>query len=367
MTADLIVFVTATLEPSGANSQALAVARALVEEQRRVIWLALDRLGPLSGVLEQHRIATHLVRRRGNWDLIAANHISQLMRALRPDVLHFWDWPSARWFDWFGSQSNIGRAVVSVRGVGRKDTPYAWWHATMAYQATMAFNCPEARSAMARHLRRPARLEVIFDGVSAAPRRRAGAARSNDDIRRELGLPADARLIGSVAPLVPAANLKDAIWATDLLQVAGDDVHLLICGDGPARPNLQRYARQCGVRERVHFLGWRTDVTRWLGQLDLLWHPGWRDTPSLAVLEALAARVPVVACDSPGHRRSIVDGQSGYLVAAGDRANLARRAQRLLENRELAVRLGTAGRKFVRQEHNLERMVGAYRRLYDRL
>ena len=117
----------------------------------------------------------------------------------------------------------------------------------------------------------------------------------------QLGLPDDARLIGTAGPLVGAERVKDLIWTADLLKCVRDDVHLLVLGDGPQRWRLERYRRQVEITDRVHLLGRRADEPAILASLDCFWL-GAGERLSTALLEAMAAGVPVVIADTPVHR-----------------------------------------------------------------
>ena len=125
-------------------------------------------------------------------------------------------------------------------------------------------------------------------------------------------------MIAAVGRLWPQKRLKDVIWATDLLRVIRDDVYLLVIGDGPQRAALQRYALLCRVDDRVRFLGVRSDVLQLLPHCELLWlASGYEGLPN-AVLEAMAAGIPVVATDVPGTRQLVVHGETGFLLPVGD-------------------------------------------------
>jgi glycosyltransferase involved in cell wall biosynthesis len=183
----------------------------------------------------------------------------------------------------------------------------------------------------------------------------------------ELGLPAGSRLIGLVGRLVPHKRVKDAIWAADLLKVVRKDVHLLIFGDGPHRDRLRMFRDQVRIGDHVHFLGLRSDMQRFYPHFDLLWSTSAYEGQSNAILEAMAAGVPVVAGDIPGTREMVIHNQTGLLVQVGDRAGFAREAHRLLEDAELARRLGQAGRERVGSDYTVEKMVEKYIEMYNRL
>ena len=204
------------------------------------------------------------------------------------------------------------------------------------------------------------KFRLIPNGVAQA----AASDVSRHELLRELGLPADARLIAAVGRLSPEKRLKDLIWAADLLKVVRDDAHLLIVGDGPMRSRLERYMRAIGIQEHVHFLGLRHDVPRLLAHCDLLWLASESEGMPNVVMEAMAAGLPVVASDISGNRDLVVPGETGYLTPLGDRGALARFANKILDDPELAHRLGAAGRRRVEQEFSVEAMVERHAALY---
>ena len=173
-------------------------------------------------------------------------------------------------------------------------------------------NSEGVRDFYVRHGTPAERVRVIPNGVAHArvrrPRRGATAGRAGI-------CPSNSRLIGLVGRLWPQKRVKDAIWAADLLKVIRDDVHLLVIGDGPQRDRLRRFRDQVRIRDKVHFLGERGDVPRLLPHFDVLWSTSGYEGQSNAILEAMAAGVPVVATDIPGTRELVVPDVTGYLRA----------------------------------------------------
>ena len=100
---------------------------------------------------------------------------------------------------------------------------------------------------------------------------------------------------------------------------------------------------------------------------DVFWSTSAREGQSNAILEAMAAGVPVVATDIAGTRDLVVPEATGYLAAVGHRAGFTRWTQRLLDDAALRERLGEAGRQRVRSEFGLEKMVARYVELYRKL
>ena len=136
-----------------------------------------------------------------------------------------------------------------------------------------------------------------------------------------------------------------------------DDAHLLIFGAGPHRERLVRFRDQVEIADKVHFLGERGDLDEFLPHLDQFWSTRRLPGQSQAVLEAMAAGVPVVATDVPGTRDLIEHEATGYLFAPGHRAGLARWAEHLLNHPDTARQIGAAGRQRVENEFSAEKMI----------
>ena len=200
---------------------------------------------------------------------------------------------------------------------------------------------------------RPRKFTLIPNGIAPA----VASTISRAELLAELGLPADARIVGAVNRLWPQKRVKDLIWAADLLKVIRPDVHLLVIGDGPHRDRLIRFRRQVVIEDKVHFLGERADVAQLMPHFDALWLASEYEGLPNVIMEAMSHGVPVVATDIPGNRDLVIPGETGFLVRVGDRAGLARHTNKLLDDAELSRRLGEAGRRRILAEFSVEKMV----------
>ena len=110
-------------------------------------------------------------------------------------------------------------------------------------------------------------------------------------------------------------------------------------------------------------------MPRLLPHFDVLWSTSAYEGQSNAIMEAMAAGVPVVATDIPGTRDLVVHGQTGYLVPVGEpcRAAVAKHSNHLLDDPDLAGRFGQAARQRMLDEFSVEKMVGRYADLYRSL
>ncbi|MFL5863021.1 MAG: glycosyltransferase [Solirubrobacteraceae bacterium] len=154
------------------------------------------------------------------------------------------------------------------------------------------------------------------------------------DIRAELGLAPDARIIGVAAILRVEKALEVMITALAQVRERFPDAHLVIAGDGPQRGDLERHVSSRGLAGTVHFLGQRRDVTSILETVDVgALSSDWEGMP-LFVLECMATGTPVVATDVGGIPEMIAHDRTGLLVPPRDPGALATAISTLLGDPE---------------------------------
>ena len=143
--------------------------------------------------------------------------------------------------------------------------------------------------------------------------------------------------------------------------------HLVLVGDGVRRPHLERSARQLGIAGRCHFLGHRLDVPAILARASVAVSASYAEGISNAILEGMAARLPVVATAVGGSPEIVRDGSTGFLVPPGAPAALARGLLDLLGSAQRRRRMGEAGRRLVEREFGIDQMRRSYDALYEDL
>lgn len=185
--------------------------------------------------------------------------------------------------------------------------------------------------------------------------------------RRELGVPADAPLIGTVARVTNQKNPLLFVEAAARVLPAVPTAHFVWCGDGELRAEAERRAQALGIAARCHFLGHREDARPILASLDLFWLTSNYESFGLATAEAMALCLPVVATDVVGTRDVLAAGQAGVLVPPRDAAALAGATLSLLREPERMRELGQAGRARVHERYTLDRMLASTAALYESL
>lgn len=208
------------------------------------------------------------------------------------------------------------------------------------------------------------KIVVIRNGITLS--KFAGRSRSAG-LRRELGLPLSARLVAVFSRLNRFKGVEYFLDAAAVLAGKVPDVCFLVVGDGGNKKELEEYACQLGLAQRIVFTGFRSDVPDLLSEVAISVLPSLSEGTSNTLLESMAAGVPVIATRVGGNPEVIEDGVSGLLVPPRDSAALAAAMDRLLEDESLARVLGQAAMRRVSELFSLEGSVHETEHLYQRL
>jgi glycosyltransferase involved in cell wall biosynthesis len=184
--------------------------------------------------------------------------------------------------------------------------------------------------------------------------------------RAELGFPGDSFLILGIGNLIPRKAFHHAI---ECLKDLPQHVHLLLVGEGPERARLEALSERLVVKRRVHLLGRRRyfDIPRILAASDALVHPSYSEGMPRAVHEAQAMKKPVVCSAIDGMVDQVIDGVSGFLCPRGATQPLSRALLSLMNDQEMRVRMGAAGRAHVMTNFDSQKVMGRWQTLLNSL
>lgn len=186
------------------------------------------------------------------------------------------------------------------------------------------------------HLKTP---EVEFiDGVGINAEVIYETPNDRDGIREMLGIPKDQLIMISVGEVNQNKNHKAAIEALSLCKTK--NIHYVIAGVGKCVDEHLAFARLCNVEDKVHFLGFRKDVYKILKASDIFVFPSYREGLSVALTEAMACKLPVVASRIRGNIDLIDENLGGFLSKPSDVKSIAKHIDTLAENSELRYTMG---------------------------
>ena len=185
--------------------------------------------------------------------------------------------------------------------------------------------------------------------------------------RRELGIPADAPVVGILAALRPEKNHELFLNGAKQITQQFPNAHFVLIGDGQRRPTLEALVTELGIAETTHFLGSRSDVAEILPAINVVALTSHNEASPVSILEALSCGVPVVSVRVGSVPETVLPGQTGELFEPGDLDGFVAATLDLLQNPSKSKAMGIQGRQHVIGNCSLDAMVQGYESLIDRI
>lgn len=223
---------------------------------------------------------------------------------------------------------------------------------------------PDLEESLALKIGRPEQYLLIRSGIEIEAYRDVAIGRA--EARRRIGIPEDAFVVGTVGRLSAQKAPLDLVEAFARVAASRADAHLVLVGDGPLRPDVEKRIASAGLDGRVHLLGLRRDVPELLRAFDVFTLPSRYEGLPRVFPQAMAARLPLVATRVDGAVEAIAPGENGWLVEVGDIEGLAARFLELAADPERRRRMGERGFERV-EEFSARRMVEQLQELYTKL
>lgn len=230
-------------------------------------------------------------------------------------------------------------------------------------------------------LRLPARIVAVsaaglehLEHVCRVPRSRLILIHNGIDLSRfvpaplsdNTGEPGQAPVrLGMVAQLTPPKGWRDFIAVIGRLHAQGANVQGLIVGEGELRAELEAHVAQQGLGQVIAFTGFRADVAPVLATFDALLFTSHREGLSVAILEAMASGLPIIATNVGGTREQVITGENGFLSEPGDIDYLTRCALDLVRDPTSRRRMGNASRALAERAFSERRMLEQYAECYQ--
>ncbi len=201
----------------------------------------------------------------------------------------------------------------------------------------------------------PEKYQVVYSGMDIGTF--LNAERS-EELRSKLNIPADAKVIATLARLFELKGYDDVLKGFPLVLKSVPQAHLLIIGDGILRKSLEAEAVEKGFADRVHFAGLVSPdkVPEYLIQADILWHLSLREGLPRSVVQALACGIPACGYQLDGTPEVIHNGETGCCVPPRDVESIVKGTLEFLQDPEKAQKAAAAGKALVRERFDKERM-----------
>ncbi|MGE0060287.1 MAG: glycosyltransferase [Dehalococcoidia bacterium] len=277
--------------------------------------------------------------------LLHARRVAKLVQSLKPDLVHALHLTS---YGFLAALTNVHPLIVSVWGTDVLEapnlTPFHRWLTRYALGRADLVTATGLHLATATlpYVPQDRGVTVVPYGVDMTqfkPKKRRARKKT---------------VIGAVSRLSVEKGMSYLVEAFALLTQRHSDVSLQIAGDGPEEEALKALSRQLGVEEGIEFKGWveHTELPAFLQGIDIFALPSTYEGFGVAAAEASAMALPVVATNVYGIPDVVVDGETGLLVPAKDPAALAAALGQLVEDHDMRIALGEAGREYVASQYD---------------
>ncbi len=186
-------------------------------------------------------------------------------------------------------------------------------------------------------------------------------------IREKFDIPQNAFLVGMIARMVPIKKHEDLFRAIPKVLEIYPDTYFLIVGDGERRYYLHDLAKELNITHRCIFTGFREDQEKIYSALDLVVLTSANEGLPVAVIESLSSGLPVVATCVGGVPELIIDGETGYIVEAGNINSIAEGLIKAISNPQKTAAMGQSAQEKTIQNFSITRLLNDIDELYQKL
>ena len=359
-----VLVVVPQLRIGGAEKQAVLLSKGLRALGHHVAVATFYHGGEFEADLRAGGVPVYVVEKRTSVGLEVIAGLRRLLRQGGYDIAHSFLWPG----NW---RVQIAGRMVRTPGIIASTRGYLLdlgWHRSLAHRVLLprpdltTVNAEALKTHLVNDLgANPDRLRVIRNGLDLENYLHMPAP---EEARRRLGIPSGKKVLGSVGNFHPVKNQEDLVRVFAHVRRRFPESVLVLVGNGEREPQLRRLTEELGLGGAVIFAGQSQRVTDYLAAMDLFLNSSLREGCCNAILEAMAAGLPVLAYDVGGNAELVVEGETGNLFRPGAWEEMAKRAVDLLQDPVLSLGLGMAGRQRATEVFNPDEMVLRTEALY---
>lgn len=375
-----ILYVIGSMQVGGAERHLLRIASELKQKGYAIEVFAFQPVGPLTSLFQAQSIPVlgfhapswiaHWIPHKRTYAwltlLIAGFRLLLTLWATRPNVIHFF-LPAAYIIG--GLVSIFGPPCVRImsrRSMNHYQAKHRLFAKVERWLHPRMDRVTGNSMAVVEQLKdegiQSGRLHLIYNGIDA---NHFYQPNLRQKIREQLGISERCLVMVMVANLIPYKGHADLIQACAYIrtQMPEDWLLILVGRDDGIQKTLENQARALGVSDHLRFLGSRHDIPGLLAASDVGVLSSHEEGFSNAVLEAMAAALPMVVTDVGGNSEAVIDGVTGYVVPANDSTRLAESLLALSTDPQ-RMAMGQKARKRVKEHFSMQACLKGYEDLY---
>jgi len=329
--------------------------------------------------VEFHRVPQLVRKVRPHLEIAAAARLMLLLRRIRkreprlPVIVHTHSSKAGILGRWAAYMSGCEFIIHTYHGFGFHDWQSAPAHFLFKWAERVTRPLTDAFVCVSRNNIEKGKKEKVLRGKDTCLIRSgieidkfSSEGKDIRAIKESIGVPPQAPLAGMISNFKPQKSPVDFVEIAGLVSEKMPEAHFFIAGDGELRPEVERKVRELGIKDRFHLLGWRRDVPELMAAADIVVLTSLFEGLPRVVLQAMAARRPVVATCVDGTPEAVTDGITGFLARPRDIETMARRIAELLGDAGLRRKMGEEAAKRV-GEFDIDKMVRDQEDLYLKL
>jgi len=360
-----ILFLIDELDIGGTEQQIFELATRINRERFKPL-VCCFRKGHIAREIEAAGVPVFNLKKRGKTDLPFLLRLARFLKEQRVQLLQTYLFTANVWGHLAGKLAGIPIRVSSERNVDIWEKRYkkVAGRLLMSSSHAVVVNAEAIKRYLVQRGAPEEKITIIHNGVNCE---RFNGSLSGSDARKELGISNETPIVASVARLEPQKGHTCLLQSAKFMLQKFPRVKFLIVGDGPERKRLESLSHSLGIAESVVFTGGTREVPKLLSACDVSVLSSNKEGMSNSLLESMALGKPVVATRVGGNDEVIVEGETGFLVPRDNPQALATASLKLIEDKELARKMGQRAKERVMEQFSVSRMVRSTEDLYDSL
>lgn len=309
---------------------------------------------------EQINIPCRTTDSAGDLDWRFFRQLRQIMKDEKPDLVHL---HSRRGADVLGglAAKTLGLPCVLSRRVDNREPAWAVNLKYRLYDHVITIS-DGIRQVLLGEGVADSKITCVHSAVNAALYQHPA---SREDFIQTFDLPEQAFTVGVIAQLIQRKGHRYLLEVIPELIRQHPQLQVLIFGQGPLETELKLHVQEHNLQDHIRFTGFRKDLERWLGCLDLIVHPADTEGLGVSLLQAAAAGVPIIASRTGGIPEVVRHEQNGLLIEVGDLAALQAGIERLITEPDTRLAMSQQAQAIIAEHFSLQQMITGNHAVYQ--
>ena len=360
-----ILYVIWSLDQGGAEQVVMNLAQTLNGKDFEPVICCLNEPGRYAPSMCNAGIKVHALHKKGKVDIACVRKLVSLIKREKIDLVHTHLFTANLWGRFAARLANVP-CVITDHNVDtwkkRHHFIIDWF--LLRWTSSAVCVSKNVREFYERKVAGHGKKSiVIYNGIDVEKFR--NKAQHSLSLRESLNLGKNAILLGSIGRLVPQKAHKDFVDCVRILkQSVNQNVHGVIVGEGPEQRQIQEYIDKKSLRGSVHLMGFRQNMSEIYADLDFFVLPSYREGFPMAILEAMASRIPVIATNVGGVAECLIHNSNGVMVEPRKPGEIAKSVAELIGDSRFRQSVTQQAYSDVMRKYSNEVMTENHKNLY---